>query len=54
MVNLVGLVLRMREQLLQLSHVFPGLAEVQGPEVLVERVVDEILSEGGATLSMLK
>ena len=54
MVDLVGLVLRVRQELLQLSHVFPGLAQVQGPEVFVERVVDEILSGRGTTLSMLK
>lgn len=54
MVDLVGLVLGMRQQFLELSDVLPGLSEVQRPEIVVEIVVDEILDMWAGTLSMLK
>lgn len=54
MIDLVGLVLGMRQQLLQLSDVLPRLAEVQGPEIVVEIVIDEVLDMEAGTLSMLK
>ena len=53
-VDLVGLVLGVGEQLLQLSDVLPGLPEVEGTEVLVEAVVEQVLGERMTTLSILK
>ena len=53
-VDLVGLVLGVRHQLLQLRHVFPRLPQVQRPEILVETVVDQVLRGAGSTLSILK
>jgi hypothetical protein len=53
-VDLVGLVLGVRHQLLQLRHVFPRLPQVQRPEILVETVVDQVLRGRVGTLSMLK
>lgn len=54
MVDLVGLVLGMRQQFLELSDILPGLAKVQRPEIVVEIVIDEILDMWAGTLSMLK
>jgi hypothetical protein len=53
-VDLVALILRMRQQLLELGHVLPGLAQVQRPEILVETVVDQVLRRLRGTLSILK
>ena len=54
MEDLVGFVLRGGEEFLQLGDVLPGLAEVEGPEVFVEVVVDEVLNGAAPTLSILK
>ncbi len=54
MVDLVGLVVGVGEQFLQLGYVLPGLPQIEGPEVLVEAVVGEVLSWASGTLSMLK
>ena len=39
-VDLVCFVLRVVQQFLQLGHVLPGFAQVEGTEILVERVID--------------
>ena len=43
MVDVVGFVLGVRHQFLELGDVLPCFAEVEGSEILVEAVVDEIL-----------
>jgi hypothetical protein len=53
-INLVGFVLGVREQFFELGDILPGFAEIEGAEILVEVVVDEILDGRGDTLSMLK
>lgn len=53
-VDLVALIFGMGEQLLELGHVLPGLAQVQRPEILVEAVVDQVLGRLWGTLSILK
>lgn len=54
MIDLAGLVVGIRHQFLELSHVFPCFGEVERPEVLVEAVVDQVLTPPTCTLSMLK
>ena len=53
-VDLVGLVVGVGEELLQLGYVLPGLPQIKRAEVLVEAVVGEVLSWASSTLSMLK
>lgn len=33
------------EKFLELGYILPGLAETEGPEIGIERLVDEILQE---------
>lgn len=54
MVDLVGEVVGVAEQLLQFGDILPGFAEVEGAEVLVEGLVFQILHGQGRTLSILK
>ena len=45
MINDVGYVFGMLEELIQLGDVLPGFAQVEGAEILVEGLVLEILRE---------
>jgi hypothetical protein len=54
MIDLAGLVIGVGHEFFEFSHVLPGFGEVEGSEVLIEAVVDEVLSCLGGTLSMLK
>jgi hypothetical protein len=54
MIDLVALVLRMRQQFFEFRDVFPSPTQIDWTKVLVEIVVDEILDMVGRTLSMLK
>lgn len=54
MVDDVGHVVRVLEQLIQLGDVLPGFAQIEGTEILVEGLVLEILHQGLVTLSILK
>lgn len=54
MVDDVGNVLGMFEELAELGDVLPSFAEVQWAKILVEGLVLEILNECISTLSILK
>ena len=54
MVDVVAFVLGVRKQFFEFSDILPSFAEVEGPEILVEAVVEKILAERMDTLSILK
>ena len=43
MVDLVGFVLGVSQQLFQFGHILPSLPQIERSEILVEAVIDEIL-----------
>lgn len=53
-VNGIGQVLRVLEKFLQFGDILPCLGQVEGPEVLVEGIVFQILHKLMRTLSILK
>jgi hypothetical protein len=53
-VDLVCFVFGVRQKFFEFSDILPGFAEVEGAEIFIEAVIDEVLNGRMTTLSILK